>query len=167
MDTLAERPSDRGGERQTIRLFLCGDVMTGRGIDQVLAHPCDPHLYEEYVRSATDYVRLAERINGPIPRQVAPAYVWGAALDEWTRLAPDARSINLETSITYSEDYAPKGINYRMSPENAACLSAASIDCSVLANNHILDWGRAGLADTLQALASRQIRTAGAGRNLD
>ena len=30
------------------RLFLCGDVMTGRGIDQVLPHPCDPALYEDY-----------------------------------------------------------------------------------------------------------------------
>jgi len=27
---------------QTITLFLCGDVMTGRGIDQVLPHPGNP-----------------------------------------------------------------------------------------------------------------------------
>lgn len=141
--------------------------MTGRGIDQVAAHPCDPLLHEDYARSATEYVRLAERANGPIPRAADPAYVWGAALDEWARTAPDARIINLETSITRSEDRAPKAINYRMSPENAACFRAASIDCSVLANNHILDWGRAGLADTLKTLASLQIRTAGAGRNLD
>ncbi|HET7679784.1 MAG TPA: CapA family protein [Xanthobacteraceae bacterium] len=167
MDPFAERLSGRRRQRQTIRLFLCGDVMMGRGIDQVLPHPSDPHLYEDYVRSATEYVRLAEQVNGPIPRQVGPAYVWGAALDEWKRMAPDARIINLETSITHSEDHAPKGINYRMSPENAACLSAASIDCSALANNHILDWGRAGLADTLRTLASLQIRTAGAGKNLD
>lgn len=27
-----------------MKLFLCGDVMTGRGIDQVLRHPSDPAL---------------------------------------------------------------------------------------------------------------------------
>ena len=39
-----------------IKLFLCGDVMTGRGIDQVLPHPRQPQLYEPYVKSAKGYV---------------------------------------------------------------------------------------------------------------
>ena len=81
-------------------------------------------------------------------------------------MRPDARIINLETSITRSEDYARKGINYRMSPENADCLQAAAIDCCVLGNNHILDWGRRGLLDTLATLEHLKIKTAGAGRNL-
>jgi poly-gamma-glutamate capsule biosynthesis protein CapA/YwtB (metallophosphatase superfamily) len=150
-----------------IRLFLCGDVMIGRGIDQVLAHPGDPALHEAYVHSATDYVALAEAANGPIPRQADPWYVWGAALDEWSRAQPDGRIVNLETSITRSNDYTPKGINYRVSPDNAECLAAAAIDCCVLANNHVLDWGRAGLSETLTTLAHLGIKTAGAGRNLD
>lgn len=149
-----------------MRLFLCGDVMTGRGIDQVLAHPCNPVLHESYTQSALHYVRLAEDANGPIPRRVAPSYVWGAALDELDRTRPNARIINLETSITSSDDYVPKGINYRMSPENADCLVAAGIDCCVLANNHVLDWGHAGLIDTLSTLEHLHIKAAGAGRNL-
>jgi len=148
------------------RLYLCGDVMSGRGIDQVLPHPCDPVLYEDYAQSAMEYVELAEAANGPIPRAVGPAYVWGAALDELKRMQPDARVINLETSITCSEDYASKGINYRMSPDNAECLRAANIDCCVLGNNHILDWGRRGLLDTLATLEHLQIKTAAAGRDL-
>jgi poly-gamma-glutamate synthesis protein (capsule biosynthesis protein) len=152
--------------QQPVRLFLCGDVMTGRGIDQALPQPCDPELHERYVRSAKDYVRLAERANGPIPDRVPASYIWGAALDELERKRPDARIINLETAVTRSDDYAPKGINYRMSPENAACLAAAKIDCCVLANNHVLDWGRAGLLQTLVRLESLGIKTAGAGRNL-
>ena len=140
--------------------------MTGRGIDQVLPHPCDPVLHESYVELATDYVHLAEVANGPIPRGVDPSYLWGAALNEFDRMRPDARIINLETSITRSEDYAHKGINYRMSPENADCLKAAAIDCCVLGNNHVLDWGRRGLLDTLVTLKHLQIKTAGAGRNL-
>jgi len=145
---------------------LCGDVMTGRGIDQVLAHPCDPTLHEDYVASAKDYVGLAEQANGPIPRHAEPSYVWGAAQDELNRMRPDARIINLETAITRSDDYAQKGINYRMSPENADCLSAAGIDCCVLANNHVLDWGRSGLLQTLTVLQRLQIKASGAGRNL-
>jgi Bacterial capsule synthesis protein PGA_cap len=43
--------------------------------------------------------------------------------------------------------------------------SPAGIDCCVLANNHVLDWGRGGLEDTLSALHEAGIRSAGAGRN--
>jgi poly-gamma-glutamate capsule biosynthesis protein CapA/YwtB (metallophosphatase superfamily) len=155
-----------GQSQHAIRLFLCGDVMLGRGIDQVLPYPCDPQLHEDYVRSALDYVRLAEKANGPIKRPVTPSYVWGAALDELARGRPDARIINLETSITRSEDYEPKGINYRMSPENAPCIAAAGIDCCVLANNHVLDWGRKGLFNTLSTLKRLHIATAGAAGDL-
>ena len=65
----------------TLRLFLCGDVMLGRGIDQILPQPCDPALHEDYVWSALEYVQLAEAANGPIKRPAASAYIWGAALD--------------------------------------------------------------------------------------
>ncbi|MEH2502344.1 poly-gamma-glutamate capsule biosynthesis protein CapA/YwtB (metallophosphatase superfamily) [Bradyrhizobium sp. AZCC 1578] len=139
--------------------------MCGRGIDQVLAHPCSPEIYEHYVRSAEGYVRLAEQANGPIPRQNGPSYVWGAALDQLARMRPDARIINLETAVTRSNDRMNKGINYRMSPENAECLAAAEINCCVLANNHVLDWGRAGLLETLTTLQKLNVKTTGAGRN--
>ena len=147
-----------------VRLFLCGDVMTGRGIDQILPHPCDSAIHEPYVQSARDYVRLAEQANGPIPRAAEPAYIWGDAIDELERAVPAARIVNLETAVTRSPTWAAKGINYRMSPENVACLTAARIDCCALANNHILDWGTAGLAETLDTLHGAGIRTAGAGR---
>lgn len=149
----------------SVRLFLCGDVMTGRGVDQIMAHPSDPRLYESYVASALDYVRFAEAVNGAIARGAPPAYVWGAALDELKRRRPDFRIVNLETSVTRSDAHLPKGINYRMRPENADCLTAAAIDCCVLANNHVLDWGRAGLLETLDTLARLKIATAGAGRD--
>jgi poly-gamma-glutamate capsule biosynthesis protein CapA/YwtB (metallophosphatase superfamily) len=146
-----------------IKLFLCGDVMTARGIDQILRSPSPPHIHEPGCHSALDYVRLAEEVNGPIPRAVEPAYIWGDALLELERARPDARIINLETAVTSSEDWAPKGINYRMSPANVGCLTAAGVDCCALANNHVLDWGVAGLAETLRTLQTAGIRTAGAG----
>ena len=148
-----------------LTLFLCGDVMLGRGIDQIQQRASRPELFEPYVRSALEYVELAERATGPLPRQVPPAYVWGDALDEWARVRPDARIVNLETAVTTADAAWPrKGIHYRMHPANVGILTAAGIDCGVLANNHVLDWGRAGLGETLDTLHAAGIRTAGAGR---
>jgi poly-gamma-glutamate synthesis protein (capsule biosynthesis protein) len=147
-----------------VKLFLAGDVMTGRGIDQVLSSPSDPALYESHVHDARDYVTLAERVHGRIRRPVSDAYVWGTALAELDRAAPDARIVNLETSVTRSADAWPgKGINYRMHPGNVGCVTAARIDCCVLANNHVLDFGYAGLEETLATLRAAGVSTAGAG----
>jgi poly-gamma-glutamate capsule biosynthesis protein CapA/YwtB (metallophosphatase superfamily) len=149
-------------------LFLCGDVMTGRGIDQILPHPAGRQLFEPYVQDAQQYVELAEARNGRIDKPVAPSYIWGDALAELERVCPDARMINLETSVTASDEYWPgKGINYRMHPENAGCLTAAHIDVCGLANNHILDYGYDGLAETLDTLKRAGLKTVGAGRTLE
>lgn len=161
---MTERSQPAADTPQPLTLFLCGDVMTGRGIDQILPHPGAPHLYEGYVRSALGYVELAEAANGPIRRPVDFPYLWGDALAEFRRVRPDLRIVNLETAVTASEDAWPdKGIHYRMHPANVPCLAAAGIDCCVLANNHVLDWGYAGLAETLATLRGAGIATAGAG----
>lgn len=139
--------------------------MLGRGIDQILPFPGDPQLYEPCVDDARDYLVLAEAASGPIPRPVDFGHVWGDALAAWRTAAPDARIVNLETSITTSRTPLPKGINYKMEPRNAPCLTAAGIDCCTLANNHVLDWGAAGLGETLETLDRLGIARAGAGRN--
>jgi poly-gamma-glutamate synthesis protein (capsule biosynthesis protein) len=58
-------------------ILLTGDVMIGRGIDQVLPNPLDPILYESFMTSARGYVRLAEERNGLIPRNASFDYIWG------------------------------------------------------------------------------------------
>jgi poly-gamma-glutamate capsule biosynthesis protein CapA/YwtB (metallophosphatase superfamily) len=147
-----------------MRLFLCGDVMTGRGIDQALPHPVNPVLHEPYVRDARDYVRFAEIAHGPIPCPVNFDYVWGDALQELDRAELDFRIVNLETAITSAGTPWPdKGVNYRMHPKNIGCLSAARIDACALASNHVLDWGYDGLSETLQTLDAAGIAHAGAG----
>ena len=148
-------------------VFLAGDVMTGRGVDQIMAVPSKPELREDYVRTATAYVELAERMHGPIQRPVGPSYVWGAALSVLAEIKPRASLVNLETSVTTSDDFWPhKGINYRMHPANVGCLQAAHIDVCTLANNHVIDFGRSGLIETLDVLHRAGLRTVGAGRNL-
>jgi poly-gamma-glutamate synthesis protein (capsule biosynthesis protein) len=150
-----------------VTLFLCGDVMTGRGVDQILHFPSAPGIYESYVRDARDYVALAESVNGPIPIPVNFSYIWGDALAELRRIDPDVSIINLETAITRSSDYwKGKGINYRMSPANTPVLTAAGIDVCALANNHVLDWGYDGLEETLTNLKQAEILYTGAGRSM-
>ncbi|HEY0887054.1 MAG TPA: CapA family protein, partial [Ramlibacter sp.] len=148
------------------RLFLCGDVMTGRGIDQLLPHPVPPRLFEAYVQSAADYVRLAEARCGPLGRRLDFGYPWGDALAVLEQMQPALRIVNLETAVTVSEDAQPgKGIHYRMHPANVRCLTGAGVHCCVLANNHVLDWGAAGLLETLRTLEAADLRFAGAGRD--
>lgn len=150
------------------KLLLCGDVMTGRGIDQILRVPGDPQLHEPGMCDARHYVRLAERKHGDLPRGASPEYIWGDALDACTRERPDCRIVNLETAVTTSDDWCHgKEVHYRMHPANIDCLTAAGIDVATLANNHALDWGTTGLLETLDALATAGIRSAGAGRDLN
>ena len=79
---------------------------------------------------------------------------------------PDLKLINLETSITVNDEPWPgKGIHYRMHPENVKLLSTGEIDHVSLANNHVLDWGRPGLKETMQTLKNAQIDYSGAGKN--
>src|SRR5215831_12289317 len=99
-------------DTSVISLFLCGDVMTGRGIDQVLPYQVSPVLYEPYLRDAREYVDLAETVHGPISRPVAFDYIWGDALEELGCTGADFRIVNLETAITTAEEACPKGINY-------------------------------------------------------
>jgi poly-gamma-glutamate capsule biosynthesis protein CapA/YwtB (metallophosphatase superfamily) len=168
MATTGVAGDTRMDDRTRLRLFLAGDVMTGRGVDQILPHPSDPGLHEDYVKDARDYVRLAERVSGPIARPVGFDYVWGEALAQWQAYRPDLRLINLETSVTTSQyHWQWKGIHYRMHPDNVDCLAAAQPDCCLLANNHVLDWGYAGLMETLTTLYRARLSFAGAGANLE
>ncbi|HEY8474902.1 MAG TPA: CapA family protein, partial [Natronosporangium sp.] len=151
-----------------VTLFLCGDVMVGRGVDQILPHPGDSRLWETHVRDARTYVALAEEVNGPISRPVDFSWPWGDALTVLDEFAPAVRLINLETTITRSDDVAyGKAVHYRMTPENIGCLTVARPQVCALANNHVLDFGYQGLQDTLRTLAAAAIATTGAGTDAD
>jgi poly-gamma-glutamate synthesis protein (capsule biosynthesis protein) len=152
---------------ENVTLFLCGDVMTGRGIDQALPHPGDPRLYEPSVENASEYVTLAERANGALPRPLDFSYIWGDAVEVFERERPRAKIINLETAITRSDTpWQSKDVHYKMNPDNIASLTTAGVDCCALANNHMLDWGIPGLLETLDTLDQAKIKHTGAGRNL-
>jgi poly-gamma-glutamate synthesis protein (capsule biosynthesis protein) len=148
-------------------VLLGGDVMLGRGVDQLLPHPGVPELREPWVRDARRYVELAEWAHGSVPRPCGYDWVWGEVAGLLDELGPEVRLVNLETAITADGCFAPgKGIHYRMQPGNLPALTAFGPDVCALSNNHALDFGIGGLMDTLDALAGAGIRAVGAGADL-
>ncbi|KAF5840074.1 hypothetical protein DUNSADRAFT_17808 [Dunaliella salina] len=70
---------------------------------------------------------------------------------------------NLECAITNETRENPKAFNFRLLKENADVLSIPQFDFVSLANNHILDYWRQGLLDTIETLSDLGIAHAGAG----
>jgi poly-gamma-glutamate synthesis protein (capsule biosynthesis protein) len=74
---------------------------------------------------------------------------------------------NCEGAFTDGPHYAPSaGWRVVAGLANAAPLGPAGFHVMSCANNHTLDAGHAGLADTLKALRDQDIATAGAGADL-
>ena len=164
----SQQTNEQPAEDNVVKLFLAGDVMTGRGIDQAFPVSVDPVLYEPYVKDAREYLLLAERESGEIETPFSFEYIWGEALEVWKEEDPDLKLVNLETSITTNDEPWPdKGINYRMHPENVEILSVAGIDHVSLANNHTLDWRRPGLLETITTLDAADIAFSGAGSDAE
>jgi poly-gamma-glutamate synthesis protein (capsule biosynthesis protein) len=98
-------------------------------------------------------------------RVVQDHYRYPFAKLDWFRRA-DIRMINLENPISLRGDKTPKEFNFRMHPKYLGVLKDANINVVCLANNHIYDYGKDALLDTLSYLDSAGIRHVGAGENL-
>jgi len=79
----------------------------------------------------------------------------------------DVTSVNLETVVTDRGTPQPKTFHFRTVPTAFDALRGAGIDAVTIANNHILDYGRIGLADTLAAAKAKDFPVYGAGNNAD
>src|SRR3982074_2622121 len=56
-----------------VTLFLCGDLMPGWGVDQIVPHPGNPRLREVSAGDTRRYAELAEAVHGRIPtRSTSP-----------------------------------------------------------------------------------------------
>lgn len=113
-------------------------------------------------------VTLAAVGDVMLARTVGEAMAVFGAASPFAALAPELRSAdltfaNLEMALTERGEPQPKDFVFRAPPPYADGLVAAGIDIVSLANNHILDYGPEGLADTLAALAERGVATTGAG----
>lgn len=85
---------------------------------------------------------------------------------EW--FAADLRVANLEAPLTVCNTPIQKtGPALKASPDCFRGLKQLRIDILGMANNHILDYGERGLAETLDGAKDAAIRTVGAGMNTD
>eukprot|EP01084_Bolivina_argentea_P282692 483955_1 len=161
---------------ETVRIFLTGDIMIGRGVDQILRYPSDPSLAYT-TKTAKFYITKAEEINGKFPSYETTSkneYIWGDLMQSLNHYNPDVKLINLETTITTSNDYFPeRAVHYRMHPQNIYTLKTLethtnnnNLVCNI-ANNHILDYGYNGLNETIKTLYNNNISYVGVGLNIN
>lgn len=93
-----------------------------------------------------------------------PAYVWGNLLPLLLKI--DFNLINLETTLTNSENIVPKVFNFKAKPNKIAVLTEGAIHAVNIANNHILDFSEQGLLETIERLDQANILHVGAGKDM-
>ncbi|NJC69855.1 CapA family protein [Planosporangium thailandense] len=77
----------------------------------------------------------------------------------------DVAMVNLETSVTDRGTPEPKEFHFRAPATAFDAVRAAGVDVVTVANNHALDYGRTGLADTLDDAHKAGVPAIGAGQN--
>ena len=125
-------------ERSTTRITFLGDTLVG-GVAQPALDVKGPAWVFDEIRhlfASSDLVVANQ--EGPITRRESPR----------TKL-----------------DTGRKRYWYRAAPESVSALVEAGIRVVSLANNHVLDYGDDGLADTIAALDDAGILHCGAGAN--
>ncbi|GIH04733.1 capsular polysaccharide biosynthesis protein [Rhizocola hellebori] len=75
----------------------------------------------------------------------------------------DLAFVNLETAVTERGTPEPKEFHFRAPASAYAAVKAAGIDAVSIANNHTLDYGQTGLADTLDYARQSGIPALGGG----
>ena len=81
--------------------------------------------------------------------------------------AADFTAVNLETAVTSGGTPQPKTYHFRTVPKAFTALRDAGVDLVTMANNHVLDYGQAGLADTRAAVKAARFPYVGIGTNAD
>lgn len=95
--------------------------------------------------------------------------------DPATALAPiapqltsaDLTVVNLETSIGTGGNPELKRFTFQAPPQAFDALAAAGVDVVTMANNHGMDFGQGGLADTLAAVPRAPLSVVGIGPDED
>ena len=77
----------------------------------------------------------------------------------------DFTAVNLETPVTRRGQPQPKTYHFATTRGAFIALGDAGVDLVTMANNHILDYGQTGLADTLAAAKAARFPVVGAGVN--
>jgi len=96
------------------------------------------------------------------PMRTWPEAVYGDLLPLLRQA--DLRVVNVECALTAADAPVWKsGAVFKGAPEHVRGLTAVPFDVACLANNHVLDYGVAGLRETLRVLGRHDVQTVGAG----
>jgi len=112
----------------------------------------------EIVLAFAGDVHFAERTAGLLAE---PGTAFGPIAEVLS--AADLAVANLETAVTIRGTEQPKKYHFRAPPAAYEAVKAAGVDAVSVANNHTLDYGPVGLADTLSHAAAAGVPTFGAG----
>lgn len=117
-------------------------------------------------RSGPPEITLAFAGDVHFERQLAP--LLQDSDEEWEDRLPelaeaDFSMLNLETAITTGGRAMDKAFTFRAPPVALDRLAAAGVDAVSMANNHVADYGSAGVADTLAAIEESPIPVVGFG----
>jgi len=77
----------------------------------------------------------------------------------------DFTALNLETPVTGRGTPQPKTYHFRTVPAAFTALRDAGVSLVTMANNHVLDYGQVGLADTLAAAKAARFPYVGIGKD--
>ena len=126
----------------SIALLAGGDVTLG-------AH------YEEWVDGLRAKGQSGPAVDG-----------WGFSEVKPLFASADLVVVNLECPFTDRGAPIPKNFNFRARPSTVQVLVEAGVRAVSLANNHLMDYGPDGVADTIATLDAAGIAHFGAGRTL-
>ena len=118
------------------------------------------HLDQEFTIGFAGDVMIGRLVNEEI-RKFGYDYPWGDMLEVLQNT--DINVINLETTLTASRKKVNKVFNFKANPDKVRALKIANIHVANLANNHILDFSKEGLVDTINNLDKEGIKYMGAG----
>ena len=120
---------------------------------------------EKLIFAFTGDVMLGRTVNEYINSRT-PQYPWGNVLPIIKKA--DLSFVNLECAITShkKESEMIKAFYFRADPVSVDVLKQGGINYVSLANNHVLDFGDAGLSETINLLDKNNIFHAGAGKSI-
>lgn len=134
------------------------DLFSGKALDSHLRNLDEPELS----LVAVGDIMLGGRAH-KVVSEFGPGYPFEAVLPLLRRAAIGLG--NLEGPFARKAQKQERNHSYRVNPKLAKSLLRARINVVTLANNHLLDCGREGVLETLEALAHAGVAAIGAGVN--
>ena len=148
----------------------CTTVPAATGVPartiQPASHPATPSSRQARAGVAAGSVTLAfagdVHFTGRTARLLSdPATAFGPIAT--VLKSADFTAVNLETAVTSGGTPQPKTYHFRTVPAAFTALRDGGVSMVTMANNHVLDYGQVGLADTLAAARAARFPYVGIG----